>query len=690
MKLRWQLLIVSLLTLFLPWAGCQYVKEMESVLQQGHLRSLEATASAAAARIQLDNRLVDQLQAHHVNPDESVFYLHRIAGQIVVDGYSDGWGGLNIARQKLLTVEPSTDDQFHANIRGAFDANHIYAFIHIEDNDIAYHSPQKKLAEIDFISLRLLDENNKQRAFRIYTAAPGRASVVSANSSAPSNREHAIVAYWQEYELGYMVELKIPRALGHLGIGIDCYNSKTQSVLSIGRQAGQVARVINREINFDNALMVFTGNHKRLWMSNNSGWIVARVGRASNQYPAGALERDVFLKRLYRLILGEQSFQTDIDNARDGRIESEEMFTALDGKKAHQWYSREGNYIARLVVPIFNTGEEKRVIGSIVVEQSTDILLDLINSAFGRVLFYSFMATFFAVFCLLAYSSWLSLRIRKLSQAAEQLVDESGRIRTEFVPSKAQDEIGDLSRSYRLLLDRLLRYTQYLESLASKLSHELRTPLAVVKSSVENLEHQSLDESARTYVQRAGEGLHRLSHILNAMSAASRLEQTIQATERECFDLRLLLQELALAYADIYRNHKITLSAQEQDYPLLGAPELIVQMLDKLVDNASDFAPAGTEINIDLRREAKDIFISVINEGPPLPEEHQTQIFDSLFSIREGNIEANREAENEGVHLGLGLYIVRLIVDFHSGFVRAFNQPGGKVVFEVQLDTMEK
>ena len=87
----------------------------------------------------------------------------------------------------------------------------------------------------------------------------------------------------------------------------------------------------------------------------------------------------------------------------------------------------------------------------------------------------------------LGYATWLSLRIRRLRNAAERALDARGRIAAELPGVAANDESGDLARGFTTLLERLREHTEYLQTLASKLSHELRMPLAVVQSSLENL-----------------------------------------------------------------------------------------------------------------------------------------------------------------------------------------------------------
>jgi K+-sensing histidine kinase KdpD len=106
-----------------------------------------------------------------------------------------------------------------------------------------------------------------------------------------------------------------------------------------------------------------------------------------------------------------------------------------------------------------------------------------------------------------------------------------------------------------------------------------------------------------------------------------------------------------------------------------GSPELIIQMLDKLVDNAVDFSGTGDRISIGLRDTDGKLEISVMNPGAPLPEKMRAQMFDSMVSMRAGK---------NTRHLGLGLYVARLIASGHDGKIAADNVDGG-VVFRVTL-----
>ena len=101
-------------------------------------------------------------------------------------------------------------------------------------------------------------------------------------------------------------------------------------------------------------------------------------------------------------------------------------------------------------------------------------------------------------------------------------------------------------------------------------------------------------------------------------------------------------------------------------------------MLDKLIENAVDFSPPGATITVRLRLEPDSAVLEVENPGPPLPSEAPGQLFESLWQSRSGG--DNRP------HFGLGLYIVRLIAEFHGGEACAANLPeGGGARFSVRL-----
>jgi len=326
--------------------------------------------------------------------------------------------------------------------------------------------------------------------------------------------------------------------------------------------------------------------------------------------------------------------------------------------------------------PVWNSNE---VAGAVVVEETTNPIATLRSEALERLLVLTLTVFLGAAALLIAYASWLSQRIRRLRDEAESAIDARGRIARLAAGSDAGDEIGDLSRSFSAMLAKLAQHHAYLESMAGRLSHELRTPIAVVRSSLENLKLAANAEEARPYIERAEQGLARLNTILQRMSEATRLEQGLRTAERERFDLSALVRGCVEGYRLAYAQVPFMLELAGHALPVAGAADLAAQLLDKLVENAVEFSPAGEAVRIALEERDGAALLSVENKGPRLPDEMRGRLFESMVSVR-------GERAGGGPHLGLGLYVARLIAEFHGGSIEAADLAGGEgVVVRVRL-----
>jgi signal transduction histidine kinase len=373
-----------------------------------------------------------------------------------------------------------------------------------------------------------------------------------------------------------------------------------------------------------------------------------------------------------------------IDNSRlpervntPDRLEGPQIATALAGEAGTVWLRTGRRDVALLsaAAPITVDGTIR---GAVVLDQIGDALIGLRDRALARLFYLTLLATAVAVAFVVGFATWLSVRINRLSTAADSAIGRDGRIRLTMPEASRGDEIGALARSFESMLARLNEHTQYLRTLGGKLSHELRTPLTIVRSSLDNLESEGLRDDQRAFVDRARQGSLRLQSILTALGAAARVEESIKQTERVSFDLRELLQSTVAAYRSGFPNAKFDLDVPGDAAFLRGAPDLIVQLLDKLIDNAVDFCPVGGAITVGLARSAGNYELSVSNDGPPLPEAMQGRLFESLYE--------RRTTHDDKPHFGLGLYIVRLIAEFHGGAVTAANRANGTgVVFTVSL-----
>jgi dedicated sortase system histidine kinase len=393
------------------------------------------------------------------------------------------------------------------------------------------------------------------------------------------------------------------------------------------------------------------------------------------------LERET-LHPLYALVLKQPSEDFGEEQAGRVALPAREVDGALSGiLTVDRRPTPDGKAVVVSAAHPIWVGDQVK--GAVIVEETTNAVLAERNRAFERLFSIVLAALLIGSLALTLYASRLSARIRKLRDEAEAAIDAHGRVRGVLAGSSAGDEIGDLSRSFSSVLSRLAQYASYREHMASRLSHELRTPIAVVRSSLDNLKLSPLPADSRVYIERAQQGLNRLTHILTRMTEATRLEQSVGEDERQRFDLAKVVAGCVDGYRIAYPKHTLQLDLPSGETTFDGAPELIAQMLDKLVANAVEFSAEGKPIVVRLERSDAELRLSVENEGPPLPDAMRGGLFDSMVSVR-GDQPSDQSRDMP--HLGLGLYIVRLIAEAHGGQATARNRDDGRgVVVSVAL-----
>ena len=673
MNLKRQLLLVSLLTLVLPWAGCEFIRETESALRQSQQQMLSGTARAVAESLErYPEEFPAPLGANETPADQ--LYGHRLDTEPLVDGYFNDWP---LPPEALREVRgPEGAIRFVAGLRGRY----LFLYVAVADKNVVYASPST-IANVggpryaDRVVVTSANPPMASESLVFAAEAPGPVVAYLRNSFgfAP---EPAVQARWQDVAGGYQLEARIPaKLLGtHLGINVFNTSSEREAGVRSVSFAGQVPGpfiTTSPDLTVLAEKLVQPGT--RMLLTDRNGWRIAAVGSpgTATQPPQGAVSN--WLRVAYKALV-EPGTEPAFAEPDPGGLERQPYIaTALDGSSSESWFRSldSGRAIVAVAEPVSGDGT---TIGSVVLQQGTDAILSLRNEGLARLMNVTIIATLLVAAALLGYASWLSRRIRRLSLAAEDAV-EGPSLRVALPSAGSGDEIGDLSRSFSYVLGQLADYNDYLRSLASKLSHELRTPLAIVTSSLENLEHEGLEGAPADYTARAKDGAERLRRILNAMSEASRVEELMGHAEPERFDLRDVLSSTVDAYRDVYPERRFEYDSAPDPLMVHGSPELLIQMLDKLVDNAVDFSSERDVIGIGLDADGAELTLSVQNPGPPLPERMRSQLFDSMVSVR---------TDGSDKHLGLGLYVAKLIAEGHGGRIAAENVDGG-VRFSVVL-----
>lgn len=663
MNLKRQLLLVSLLTLMLPWAGCEFIRETESALRAGQQQMLAGTARALA------NTMAQYSQEFPLNDrafsTSDQLYVHALKLRPSIDGYFDDWS-LDL---RSLRSFRGTDGPVRVAL-GSFGET-VYVYVDVPDRDVVYATSRAAILDegsqhADRVSLISSNPPYLEETIAFAAEAPGRilSYKKTAYGFAP---EPAITAHWQDTPGGYRLEARIPAAMlgTHLGLVVnntdDAARRGARSSSFSTATPGPVAKV-SEEIGAIAARLVQPD--MRLLITDARGWRIASGGELNDR--SATESRLGVARRIYELLVesGKESAFAEPDPL--GREQQPYVSAALQGREMGSWFRSEatGKAIVAVAAPILDGGAS---VGAVILQQGTDAILSLSNEGLARLINLTLITTLVVAGTLLGYATWLSRRIRHLSVAAEKAL-ENETLQAALPSALAEDEVGDLSRSFSSVLQQLGDYNEYLRSLASKLSHELRTPLAIVTSSLENLEHEPLSDAGKGYTERARDGAERLRRILNAMSEASRVEELMSNAEPERFDLKSVLQSTVEAYRDVYKERRIAFDCGLATADMNGSPELLIQMLDKLIDNAVSFSKTGDTITIGLARLDSRFELSITNPGQALPERMRTQMFDSMVSMRSGG---------SGRHLGIGLYIARLIAAGHGGRIDADNIEGG-------------
>lgn len=663
MTLKRQLVIACLLMLLIPWAGLQFVLELDQALRQQALQQLEDQAG------QLAQTAGDRVHGMPIiTPQTPAIYVEKLNSPINLDGYSDDWPGYDEGEQfqPWQTATPPGSPYVNTTQpvlrwQAAGDQRHLYLLIRISNRQPVFFNPGAPEQNHDSLRLWLepaendLNPESQPASWIIRTPAPGQVYGITTTEQQP---DYTVSGYWHSVGNGWQVELKLPRPDPGSRLGFMARWQGSQDIEYTSTATNPLPVLAERNPELERSLLSGMNKGQVVRLIESGGWMVAQQSTPSRQARPD-FETLSYLEIAEHIGLNALRALVQFYQPRPATLATNTHQLTRDSLPGKGLVRHEDDSIWLMTThPVFGGR-------TLMLEQSLDQLLTLSGSALGSVIARSTFIIIGLTLVLLGYASWLSWRITRLQHAVSASIDQDGRIIDTLPASNARDELGQLQNHFARMAHRLHGYNRYLESFSRRLSHELKTPVAIVRSSLENLSHSDTQEERSQYIGRAAAATERLRQILNGMSEATRLEQSFDHADKEVFDLADVLTQATAAYQALDQQHQLSYTGPESGISLNGSPELVVQMLDKLVDNARDFTPPNGQIRIGLEQSGHNICLSVFNEGPPLPDSPGTSIFSPFVSVREGREEG---------HLGQGLLIVRLIADFHEGRVEAANE----------------
>ena len=647
--------------------GYDYLHQMESYLRETLQTSLVDTAFAVAGALNEKSELFDT----SFDGEKNNLYVHRLNKTFQLDGYTDDWESYIDWSDTYQSSSESNQDSLKLII--SKDELYYYVLMQIVDDELKY-STLEQTEKINGDHIVIVYRDQYQRLFKNYIAPSGPGLI------RPYTYEEGLDAYgvetrykkdltntsavWQTTEDGYNVEIKIPIYLIGERMGFifnDIDDSKQDSISTFGEVSyEQPGRIISSSQKIESIIhLQGRSEGRRIWVLDNAGQVLASDGSLRRIFPDNAFNI------IYTLLLPPAYDYFKDDLAGASRLQGAEVKQALTGKTQTRWRSSPDGkaVIVSAATPVWFNNQ---IIGAVVIEETTNNIQIMQRQVLASLFNKTLLIFFIIVFLLLLFASRLSARMIKLNSETTEAIDEYGKVKGQISVSQASDEIGELSRSFSNMLDRLQQYHFYLEGMASRLSHELRTPMAMVKSSLDRLKTEQ-DELKRDEALIAAEsGLLRLQTLLTRLSEAARLEQALQDAEKEKTNLNEFLEKCVEGYQQVYPETKFELNNESGSIHFDINRDLFFQMLDKLVANAVDFSSQEREINITFRKDSDATILQVINYGSILPDGMFEELFNSMVSVR-------KERSEAGPHLGLGLYISKLIAEFHGGKITATN-----------------
>ncbi len=302
------------------------------------------------------------------------------------------------------------------------------------------------------------------------------------------------------------------------------------------------------------------------------------------------------------------------------------------------------------------------------------------------VLFGSIISAFF-------YSWYMTAPIKKVSKLSRQMADMdfSG-----FCSAGRTDEIGVLSDSLNTLSRKLETTLSELQEANQKLqadidmerrlekqrveffaaaSHELKTPITIIKGQLQGMLYQvGRYKDRETYLAGSLEVTDTLEKMVQELLTISRLDTPGYICKKSNLNLSSLISDRLISFEDLFMQKDLTVEQSiSPEVYILGDIQLLQKVLDNLLGNAVAYSEAGNQIIIRLWKETEITNLTIENTGAHIPDENIPKLFEAFYRV-----DKSRSRQTGGT--GLGLYIVKTILDLHGAEVKIANTVQGVIV----------
>ena len=340
----------------------------------------------------------------------------------------------------------------------------------------------------------------------------------------------------------------------------------------------------------------------------------------------------------------------------------------------------EENYNKFILITLKNVSKEEGNVGYIAISENS---LDIKNAIEERKNFILRTAILVAI-VILIFSIVLN---RYFLKPIKNLVDY-----TKIIKSKSKketkidhiknrnDELGVLSKSLDEMTIELNNRIKATENFSTDLVHEIRNPLASLKSASEIISDTTDREKREKLLKIMSHDVSRIDRLITDYSQILKDELAISSEQMEDLDLKPIIDSVVDDFNNIYIEKKsisIKLKTSgSKNYLIKGISNRVEQIIANLLDNAVSFSKSGSIVTVDLDENDNYTTLKVSDQGEGFKESDIKKVFDRFYSNR---------PDNFGEHSGLGLNIVKNLVQIHQGEIYASNSPKGGAMIEIKF-----
>ena len=285
------------------------------------------------------------------------------------------------------------------------------------------------------------------------------------------------------------------------------------------------------------------------------------------------------------------------------------------------------------------------------------------------------IALFIGIFATNALTRWFIDPIKKVGPAMEKISEGDFSVRLETKSSTK--EIREIISGFNMMANEL-QSTEIIQSdFVSNVSHEFKTPISAIEGYSMLLQGEdNLTEEQKEYVQKIVFNTRRLSSLTGSILLLSKLENQSIVSNKTAFDLDEQIRKSLLSLESEWEKKEIDFDIEMDDTDFVGNEALLHHIWDNLISNAIKFSDVGGEVKIRLSNFADKIIFTISDKGIGISEEAKKHIFDKFY-------QADSSHKQKGN--GLGLALVKKIVDLEGGDVFVENNPDKGCTFTVIL-----